>query len=175
LVDRSNDIVEFHRKFNVSTMAEMTPAERLEATRFRIKFLLEEVCEYAEALGLEIVVGTTLSEPVAFSAQDVRVVEVEGAEQDLAKALDALVDLEYVCTGSAFMHGWCAKSPFGEDSVFDQAWRRVQAANMQKIRAKRPEDSKRGSVFDVVKPAGWRPPDLSDLVAFENILGEQEI
>lgn len=69
--------------------------------------------------------------------------------------LDALVDLVYVAIGTACEHGF----------DFDEAWRRVHAANMRKVRA-RPDgsDSKRGSGHDVVKPAGWRPADLSDLV-----------
>jgi len=73
---------------------------------------------------------------------------------DKAKALDALVDLVYVVLGTSYLHGF----------DFNEAWRRVHDANMQKVRAKRAEDSKRGSIFDVVKPEGWTAPDLSDLV-----------
>lgn len=40
-----------------------------------------------------------------------------------------------------------------------EAWIEVQRANMSKIRAARPSDSKRGSAFDVVKPPGWTAPD----------------
>lgn len=47
---------------------------------------------------------------------------------------------------------------------FREAWRRVHEANMGKVRARRAQDSTRGSVFDVVKPPGWVAPDLSDLV-----------
>ena len=73
---------------------------------------------------------------------------------DLEKQLDALVDLVYVALGTAYLHGF----------DFNEAWRRVHAANLKKVRAETPDDSKRGSVFDVVKPEGWEPPDLSDLV-----------
>lgn len=76
------------------------------------------------------------------------------AEQDLEGQLDALVDLVYVALGTAYLHGF----------DFNEAWRRVQHANMQKVRAQTSSDSKRGSMHDVVKPKGWRPPDLSDLV-----------
>ena len=68
--------------------------------------------------------------------------------------LDGLVDLVYVALGTAYLYGF----------DFDEAWRRVHTANMQKIRAENKEDSKRGSTFDVVKPDGWKPPYLSDLV-----------
>lgn len=73
---------------------------------------------------------------------------------DLEGQLDALVDLVYVALGTAYLHGF----------DFNEAFRRVHAANMGKVRAERQEDSKRGSTFDVVKPEGWTPPDLSDLV-----------
>lgn len=73
---------------------------------------------------------------------------------DKAKQLDALVDLIYVALGTAYLQGF----------DFNEAWRRVHAANMLKIRAEKKEDSKRGSTYDVVKPEGWQAPDLSDLV-----------
>lgn len=71
----------------------------------------------------------------------------------LADRLDALVDLTYVVLGTAYQHGF----------NFDEAWRRVHAANMRKVRATSANDSKRGSVLDVVKPPDWEPPDLEDL------------
>lgn len=73
---------------------------------------------------------------------------------DLEGALDALVDLIYVALGTAHLHGF----------DFNEAWKRVHHANMQKVRAACPEDSKRGVDFDVVKPKGWEAPDLADLV-----------
>lgn len=74
-------------------------------------------------------------------------------KRDLPMALDALVDLVYVALGTAYYHGF----------NFDEAWRRVHKANMQKVRVARPEDSKRGSGYDVVKPPGWEAPNLADL------------
>lgn len=73
---------------------------------------------------------------------------------DLAGQFDALIDLCYVALGTAHLHGF----------DFEEGWRRVQAANMAKVRAKRAADSKRGTTYDVVKPAGWKPPTLKDLV-----------
>jgi predicted HAD superfamily Cof-like phosphohydrolase len=73
--------------------------------------------------------------------------------QSLVDKLDALVDLIYVALGTAHLHGF----------DFEKAWRRVHEANMKKARAERTTDSRRGSTFDVVKPDGWTPPDLSDL------------
>lgn len=69
-------------------------------------------------------------------------------------AFDALIDLVYVALGTCYLHGF----------PFPEGWRRVQQANMAKIRVDRPENSKRGSSFDVVKPLGWQPPDHTELV-----------
>ena len=76
---------------------------------------------------------------------------------DLVKALDALVDLLYILLGAVHLHGFT--------KIFGRAWVRVHAANMKKERAKRAEDSKHGSTYDIVKPAGWQPPYLDDLLA----------
>lgn len=78
------------------------------------------------------------------------------AEGNTEKAFDALIDLVYVAVGTAYI----SRFPFAE------GWRRVHAANMAKIRVSRtPEGvTERGGKWDVVKPMGWTPPDLSDLV-----------
>lgn len=69
---------------------------------------------------------------------------------DLAEAADGLVDLVYVVLGTATMMGlpWQA------------LWDEVHRANMKKIRVASSDESKRGSAFDVRKPASWVPPDL---------------
>jgi len=72
------------------------------------------------------------------------------AEGDLAKMADALVDLAYVAFGTAHVLGlpWQA------------LWDDVQRANMTKERAAADgSNSLRNSSFDVIKPAGWRPPE----------------
>lgn len=101
---------------------------------FRIKFLQEELEEYKRAWGDIRMDGDSLK-----------------SREDM---LDALVDLVYVALGTAYLHGF----------NFAEAWRRVQVANMAKVRVERVEDSKRGSKFDVVKPTGWTAPSHSDLV-----------
>jgi predicted HAD superfamily Cof-like phosphohydrolase len=77
-----------------------------------------------------------------------------GSEDSQTDMLDALVDLVYVAMGTAYIYGW----------DFEEAFRRVHEANMQKIRAQSANESKRGSSLDIVKPAGWKPPVLNDLV-----------
>jgi predicted HAD superfamily Cof-like phosphohydrolase len=71
-----------------------------------------------------------------------------------AEVLDALVDVVYCCIAYAALSGY----------DFDEAWRRVHEANMQKRLAKHSSESKRGSSLDIVKPEGWQPPNLRDLV-----------
>ena len=72
---------------------------------------------------------------------------------DDAGTLDALVDLVYIALGTAYRRGW----------DFSEAWRRVHKANMAKERGK-PNNSKYGSGFDIVKPEGWQGPSHEDLV-----------
>lgn len=74
------------------------------------------------------------------------------AEGNLAKAADALVDLCYVAMGTAHMM----------HVPFDECWAEVQRANMSKVRGDGADDprSTRKHRLDVVKPDGWRPPDI---------------
>ena len=77
-------------------------------------------------------------------------------EGDEAEMFDALLDLVYVAMGTAHLLGY----------PWQQGWEAVQAANMAKVRASKDgKDSKRGSSWDIVKPAGWTPPDIRSLVA----------
>jgi len=79
----------------------------------------------------------------------------EATEKErLVDQLDALVDLVYVALGTAYLHGF----------DFNEAFRRVHAANMKKTRAVSSKESKRGSRYDVVKPPNWKAPFLKDLV-----------
>jgi len=75
-------------------------------------------------------------------------------EGDLEGVLDGIVDLIYVALGDAYLMGLDV----------DEAFARVHRANMRKVRATDALQSRRGSVSDVVKPPGWVPPSLLDLV-----------
>lgn len=135
------DIAAFHEKFGLEYGG---PARTLpeELGKFRIGFMAEELGEYCmDEEHIKVVVDYIKTRP----SQDV----------PLDKQLDALVDLVYVALGTAYMQGF----------NFNEAWRRVHAANMKKVRAERAVDSARGSTYDVVKPPGWVAPDLSDLVS----------
>ncbi len=76
-------------------------------------------------------------------------------ERDLEGQFDALIDLIYFALGTAYRCGF----------PFPQGWARIQQKNMLKVLASEENPSRRGFMkHDVVKPAGWTPPDLSDLV-----------
>lgn len=135
------DIGDFHRLFELRYQG---PPRQLpkELSDFRVKFLVEELDEYTESVDdLESELKENEPDP-------------EEVTRLLAKQLDALVDLVYVAFGTAYLQGFS----------IGEAWERVHRANMKKIRTERVEDSKRGSTFDVVKPRGWVPPKLEDLV-----------
>jgi predicted HAD superfamily Cof-like phosphohydrolase len=76
---------------------------------------------------------------------------------DLEEYFDGLIDLVYVALGAAYLAGL----------PFEQGFLRVHQANMTKVRALRSSDSKRGSTYDIVKPAGFVAPTLTDLIRKE--------
>lgn len=70
--------------------------------------------------------------------------------ENLVKAFDALIDLVYVALGTARMM----------NLPFDKGWAVVHQANMRKVRARHTSQSKRNTLFDVVKPVGWVSPEM---------------
>lgn len=83
------------------------------------------------------------------------------SEHPREEALDALADLLVFLVGTAILMGF--------EPVFHEAFQRVHKANMAKERgsservgyadgSQKPEGG-----WDLVKPEGWQPPDLSDL------------
>lgn len=137
--DPVRDIQEFHEKFGLEYNGKPR-ALREDLASFRSKFAQEEVDELKEAFK-EIQEGINNGDD-------------EAVRDALAKSLDAIVDECYVAIGTAYTMGL----------DFKEAWNRVHAANMAKVRAERASDSKRGSTFDVVKPEGWVAPNHDDLV-----------
>jgi predicted HAD superfamily Cof-like phosphohydrolase len=80
---------------------------------------------------------------------------------DQEEILDALVDMQYVLSGTI--------NAMGMRGVFNDAFLRVHHANMQKVLAPSRHESKRDSPHDIIKPEGWQKPDLSDLLKGENL------
>jgi predicted HAD superfamily Cof-like phosphohydrolase len=84
----------------------------------------------------------------------------ETINRNLELSLDAIVDLMYVVLGTAYMQGFFP--------VLEEAWKRVQKANMSKIKKLKgdgtEQESGRNPIYDVVKPANFVPPSHLDLV-----------
>ena len=138
------DIEDFHRKFDL--FYDGRPRALPEDLQsFREDFLAEELEEYR----LHVRCLRHLLDVIPVGGPDPAEVTFQ-----LEEMLDGLVDLVYVALGTSHLHGF----------DFAEAWRRVHAANMAKIRAAAPEDSKRNSTHDVIKPMGWLAPDHTDLV-----------
>lgn len=127
------DIRAFHQKFGLAYDGPPRDLPKI-LSDFRRRFMEEELEEY----------DRDSRPPQCRETDDQRV-------ERLADQLDALVDLVYVALGTAHLHGF----------NFGEAWRRVHAANMGKVRG--PSD--RSKEYDVVKPPGWLAPDLRDLVS----------
>lgn len=139
------DVDEFHKKFELDKSYNEKPDfVSDEMMQFRLTFLLEELTELANATGFTIMSGQVIKRQEYYG------------DKNVEDAFDAILDSLYVLMGTALFMG------FGK--IFEEGWDRVHSANMQKIRAARPEDSKRKSGFDVVKPSGWKAPEFSDLL-----------
>lgn len=148
------DVGLFHHRFGLDHVNGQGAGPREfdpELMEFRVNFMLEELGEFIEAIGGKVVI----SDIVVAGSRSLRVEVPEGAKIDHPQAFDALLDLAYVVFGTAHLMGY----------PWEAGWAAVQHANMQKVRA-RPDgsDSVRKSSFDVVKPEGWKPPDIGLLL-----------
>lgn len=149
------DVGAFHEKFALPKEGDRQPEGlSVDLLRFRGAFLIEELIEFFQAYSgtheVLIALGSARQKLELAAGRTVNGKDA-APECDLEKAADALADLVYVALGTAHMMGL----------PFDAIWAEVQRANMTKERAEsaRDERSKRQHVFDVVKPAGWTPPD----------------
>jgi predicted HAD superfamily Cof-like phosphohydrolase len=154
--DLLGDVNAFHSKYGQEHLGKvrMLPPDLHD---FRVKFHDEETHEYRDEY-------PRLADAV-----------VRKDRRDILNALelqlDALCDAIWVVLGTADLQ-------FGR-KVFFEAWKRVVAANMAKVRVHIDEDGNRNSAetgraakFDIGKPPGWTAPDHRDLVADNEIFDE---
>ena len=161
LPDYISKVGEFHAKFGLDGVELPQPGfPSDEIMGFRLNFGLEELVETAAAAGFSLKVEKD---------GEVHFVRDEKLKQNLAETLDGMVDQQYVLAGTVRHFGFGTPRFDPELSqhvlVFNSAFLRVHGANMKKVRAANAKDSKRTSPFDVVKPEGWKPADLTDLIS----------
>ena len=117
----------------------------------------QDVGDFHQKFGLPRPLLPHILDPVTFDYRrrflHEELTELEEAyeKKDLHGYADALIDLVYVAHGTAVMSGipWAP------------LWHQVHLAKMSKVRATSPEQSKRGSALDVIKPVDWVAPDFT--------------
>jgi hypothetical protein len=141
------DVSAFHEKFALPPTDDPNHQLTADLFKFRAKFLFEEFQEYCAACGYD-----------AWTDLDGELVLQENGDKfDPELALDSLLDSVYVALGTAYLHRFLE---------VNEAWRRIQEKNMEKVRAVGNNDplSVRKHSADVVKPIGWRAASLVDLL-----------
>lgn len=121
--------------------------------------MIGNVAEFHEKFGLPMGTDDQLMHDPSVQAYRVKFLQEELdefkealAEGNKTKAFDALLDLGYVVYGTALFAGI-------NPAQWHAGMHAVHSCNMAKVRATKAEDSKRGSIFDVCKPAGWVGPE----------------
>lgn len=74
--------------------------------------------------------------------------------EDINEFCDGILDLIYVAAGTLNLMNMPAR----------ELWNDIHLRNMNKIRATSGNTGKRGSTFDVIKPAGWTSPRTEDII-----------
>lgn len=117
---------------------------------------------HLKVLGLEDVKPTfempvSMQQRLDFMEEEIHELSDAHSNMDLVGVADALADLVYVALGTAHMLG----------IPFDEVFKVVHAANMQKQRGM----TKRGMLYDAVKPAGWVGPEEQIETILKRALG----
>jgi predicted HAD superfamily Cof-like phosphohydrolase len=92
----------------------------------------------------------TLQFRIKFLMEEVAELTKAHNDRDLVAAADAIVDIVYVALGGALEMGL----------PFEAIWQIVHEANMSKETVSPENPGKRGHIYDLVKPAGWVPPEI---------------
>lgn len=135
-------VVAFHEKFGLQYKNGPRVLDKKEL-EFRIECHREELREFEDAVNT---MENLLSQGLHENHSDML-----SAREEI---FDALLD------GIYFYLGTCHRMGFDAEEGF----RRVNAANMSKKLPEQGTKTKRGWHMEVVKPEGWKPPNLLDLV-----------
>lgn len=142
LVGAINDVYSFHDVTETPCLdSPQWPGD--ERAQLRMELIFEEFGEVMSSLGCRLDGDGAWNKEVRFDGEP---------RTQLALIADGLVDLIYVCVGTALEFG----------IPLDRAWNEVQRANMAKVgpdgKVLRREDGK------ILKPEGWQPPDIEKAV-----------
>ena len=100
-----------------------------------------------------------------FLREEVNEFEKAVSEGNLVEALDAIADIVYVAMGTGHYF----------NMPFPQVWSEVQRANMDRVLCTRencPSD-KQYRVDMVIKPPGWRPPQIPSIIENQNFFARR--
>lgn len=136
-------VKEFHEKFNLKYDGGPRELDS-EELEYRIGLHKEELQEFIDA--------TVELDTLLANGTYVNSLEVLAARQNV---FNELVDNIYVALGSLYRMGYPADLGFG----------RVHGVNMKKVLPKKGEKTRRDWHGEMVKPDGWEPAVLVDLVA----------
>ena len=119
--------------------------------------MISNVYEFNQKFGLPLGTHDQLDEAaqeyrLKFLHEELQELEEALETKDPVKAFDALLDLCYVAYGTALFMGI-------DPAQWHAGMTAVHHANMTKVRAAIPTESKRGTTLDVIKPAGWVSPE----------------
>jgi predicted HAD superfamily Cof-like phosphohydrolase len=140
MMSEFKDVSKFHRKFGQLSSRRIRHLTKRKLAE-RIKFMLEELIEFADGAGIVVYVDPVKREFTTHATDH---------PQCLACQADALIDLVYVAKGTADMMGLPWK----------ELWDDVQRANMAKVRG----TTHRGNKVDVTKPEGWVGPQTEAIL-----------
>lgn len=160
-----DDVRKMHVKFELDTQGQTPSSLTKEEYLFRIGAMFEEVWEYVYSIfdfdkieDENDVNANAFREAIIDILSELELRKDVGSPKRLAEQLDALVDLAVFTCGTAERQAF----------PFNKAWERVMDANMQKELAGTNENSKRGFKRDLVKPEGWKKPNIISLVSPPN-------
>lgn len=147
-------VSDMHRKFNLSEFKKGPRQLTREEHQFRILAMFEELIEYIQAVyeADNIDFNSTVMNIIKFVTDPIDGIPLK-ENPCLEDQFDALLDLAIFTMGTADR----------QNLPWDNGFERVMEANMAKELGQN-GDKRGGFKRDLVKPEGWRPPILSDLI-----------
>jgi predicted HAD superfamily Cof-like phosphohydrolase len=123
IANRSKENVRlFHQAFGHPVARHPTEATP-ELRALRVRLIAEELCEFARASGMQVILNSNFSE--ATEMVDVQSINEEYLKVDLVEMADALGDLDYVVQGANLVFG------FPSEEIHEE----IQRSNMSKLGA----------------------------------------